>query len=114
MLDVGAIRRSFSTWASAVVLGRKKDGSLRFCINLRKLNVKTVKDAYSLPRLEEFLDCFNGARIFTSLDLKRGFWKVMLHDERMPLTSFTVGPLGFWECVQCHLSSQMFQPLSKD
>ena len=49
MVEVGAIRRSFSPWASAVVLVRKKDGGLRFCIDLCKLNDRTVKDGYSLP-----------------------------------------------------------------
>ena len=72
MLDVGTIRRSCSPWASAVLLVRKKDGSLRFYINLRKLNAKMIKDAYSLPRIKESLDCLNEARIFTSLDLKSG------------------------------------------
>ena len=70
MVEIGAIRKSSSPWASAVVLVRKKDGSLRFCIDLRHLNNRTVKDAYSLPRIEETLDCLNGAKIFTSLDLK--------------------------------------------
>ena len=56
MEAVGAIRRSNSPWASAVVLVKKKDGSLRFCINLRKLNTRTIKDAYSLPRIEESLE----------------------------------------------------------
>ena len=52
MLDLGAIRHSNSPWSSAIVLVRKKDGRLRFCIDLRKLNNRTVKDAYSLPRIE--------------------------------------------------------------
>ena len=56
MLDIGAIRKSHSPWASAVVLVRKKDGGLRFCIDLRKLNEQTIKDAYSLPRIDEMLD----------------------------------------------------------
>ena len=53
MLEIGTIRRSESPWASAVVLVRKKDGSLRFCIDLRKLNKRTVKVAYSIPRIED-------------------------------------------------------------
>ena len=100
MEDIGAIRRSNSPWASPVVLVKKKDGSLRFCIDLRKLNARMIKDAYSLPRIEESLDCLNGAKIFTSLDLKSGYWQVELDDESIPLTAFTVGPLGFYECVR--------------
>ena len=99
MLRMGAIRRSNSPWASAVVLVRKKDGALRFCIDLRKLNERTVKDAYSLPRIEDSLDVLNGSCIFTSIDLKSGNWQVELDEKSIPLTAFTVGPLGFYECV---------------
>ena len=77
MVVVGAIRRSFSPWASAVVLVRKKDGGgLRFCIDLRKWNNRTVKDGYSLPRIEDTLDCLHGAVWFSTLDLKSGYWQV--------------------------------------
>ena len=51
IVEVGAIRRSFSPWASVVVLVRKKDGGLRLCIDLRKLNNRTIKDGYALPRI---------------------------------------------------------------
>ena len=98
MIEVGAIRKSNSPWASAVVLVRKKDGSLRFCIDLRKLNARTIKDAYSLPHIDEMLDCLGGAMIFTSLDLKSGYWQVEMEEGSKPLTAFTVGPLGFYEC----------------
>ena len=98
MIEVGAIRKSNSPWASAVVLVRKRDGSLRFCIDLHKLNACTIKDAYSLPRIDETLDCLGGAIIFTSLDLKSGYWQVEMEEELKPLTAFTVGPLGFYEC----------------
>ena len=83
-----------------MVLVRKKDGSLRFCIDLRKLNSRIVKDAYSLPHIEESLDCLNGSKIFTSLDLKSGYWQVELDDDSIPLKAFTVGPLGFYEYVR--------------
>ena len=79
---------------------RKKDGSLRFCIDLRKLNAQTVKDAYSIPRIEDTLDSLNGTCIFTSLNLKSGYWQVKLDDESIPLTAFTVGPLGFYKCIR--------------
>ena len=98
MLEVGAIRKSSSPWASAIVLVRKKDGSLRFCIDLCKLNAQTIKDAYSLPRIDETLDCLGGATIFTSLDLRSGYWQVEMEEESKPLTAFTVGPLGFYRC----------------
>ena len=98
MIEVGAIRKSNSPWASAIVLVRKKDSSLRFCIDLHKLNAQTIKDAYSLPRIDETLDCLGAATIFTSLDLRSGYWQVEMEEESKPLTDFTVGPLGFYEC----------------
>ena len=76
MLDIGAIHRSTSPWASPVVLVHKKDGSLWFCIDLRKLNNQTIKDAQSLPRIEDSLNCLDGAAIFTSLDLQLGYWQI--------------------------------------
>ena len=98
MIQVGAIRCSNSPWANAVVVARKKDGSLHFCIDLRKLNARMIKDTYSLPRIDETLDCLEGAIIFTSLDLKSGYWQVEMDEESKALTTFTVGPLGFYEC----------------
>ena len=98
MLDLGAIRPSNSPWASAIVLVRKKDGRLRFCIDLRRLNNRTVKDAYSLPRIESILDSLGGAQIFSTLDLKAGYWQVEMAEECKAYTAFTCGPLGFYEC----------------
>ena len=98
MLDLGAIRPSNSPWASAIVLVRKKDGRLRFCIDSRKLNNRTVKDAYSLPRIESILDSLGGAQIFSTLDLKAGYWQVEMAEECKAYTAFTCGSLGFYEC----------------
>ena len=67
---------------------------------MRKLNNRTIKAAQSLPRIEDSLDCLDRATIFTSLDLQSGYWQVDLTEASRPLTAFTVGPLGFYECVQ--------------
>ena len=79
------------------MLVQKKDGGLRFYIDLRKLNSHMVKDAYHLPRITETLDHLNGAQCFASLDVKAGYWQVQLDEESKALTSFTVRPLGFYE-----------------
>ena len=100
MLDTGAIHKSQSPWASAVVLVRKKDGSLRFCIDLRKLSTRTVRDAYGLPHIDKTLDCLKGALLFSSIHLKAGYWQVEMDEDSKVLTAFTVGPLGFYECEQ--------------
>ena len=108
MVEVGAIRRRFSPWASVVVLLEKRWG-LRFCIDLRKLNNRTIKDGYSLPRIEDTLDCLHGAVWFSTLDLKSGYWQVELEEGAKPLTAFTMGPLGFWECECMSFVSPMHQ-----
>ena len=98
MLDISAIHKLHSVWASAVVLVQKKDGGLRFWIDLRKLNEWTIKDAYSLPQIDETLNSLQGSQWFSSLDLKSGHWQVKMDEESKPLTAFTVEPLGFYEC----------------
>ncbi len=100
MLDLGTIVPSKSPWASPVVLAWKKDGGLHFCINLRKLNARTVWDAYALPHIEELLDSLAGATVFSMLDLKSGYWQVKMHEASQPLTAFTMGPLGFYKCAR--------------
>ena len=98
ILDIGAICKSHSPWASTVVLVWKKDGGLRFCIDLKKLNKQTVKDAYLLPQIDKTLDSLQGSQRFSSLDLKSGYWQVKMDEESKPLMAFTVGPLGFYYC----------------
>ena len=98
MIDVGAIRPSNSSWASTVVLVRKTDGKLCFFIDLQKLNSLTVKDTYSIPRIQDTLDCLQGAVWFNLLDLKSRYWQVELEKASKALTTFTVSPPGFCQC----------------
>lgn len=98
MLEAGAIRKSQSSYCSNVVLVKKSDGSLRFCIDLRNLNNKTIKDAYTLPRVEETIDTLIGSKYFTKLDLRSGYWQVEIKEEDKHKTAFSLGPLGFYEC----------------
>ena len=93
----GIIRPSKSPWSSPVVLVRKKNGKLRMCVDYRTLNNKTVKDAYALPRIEEIFDCLNGAKYFSSIDMKAGYHQIEVEESHKERTGFTVGALVFWE-----------------
>ena len=62
------------------------------------MNARAIKDTYSLPRNDETLDCLNGVDWFSSLDLKSGYWQVEMEEDSKAFTTFTVGPLGFYEC----------------
>ena len=100
MLDGGAIRPSQSPWCNAVVLVRKKDGSLRFCIDFRHLNARTKKDAYPLPQMQETMESMVGARHFSCTDLKSGFWQVEMDETSWQYTAFTVGSMGVYEFLR--------------
>ena len=100
MLDGGAIWPSTSPWCNAVVLVWKKDGTLRFCIDFRRLNDRTEKDTHPLPRMPEIMETMVGARIFSCMDLKSGFWQVKMAEESRQYTAFTVGSLGVYEFLQ--------------
>ena len=96
MLDADIIRESTSPWASPVVIVPKKDGSLRFCIDYRKLNNTTVKNCYPLPNIDDIFSSLGQARYFSCLDLKSGYWQIAMHEADKPKTAF-VSHQGLYE-----------------
>ena len=89
MRQQGVVQPSCSPWSSPVVLVPKKDGSLRFCIDYRRLNAATKKDVYPLPRVDDILDALGEARYFSSLDLASGYWQVELDKDAREKSAFT-------------------------
>ena len=88
MLDLGVIEPSESAWASAPVLIRKKDGSVRWCLDYRKLNNLTRKDAFPLPLITDCLDALAGNRYMSTLDMASGYWQIQMHPEDKDKTAF--------------------------
>ncbi|MCG8431409.1 MAG: RNA-directed DNA polymerase, partial [Candidatus Omnitrophica bacterium] len=88
MKKQGVITPSTSPWASPVVLVPKQDGSIRFCVDYRKVNAVTRKDCYHLLRIDELLDSLNGAKYFSSLDLQSGYWQINMSEEDKSKTAF--------------------------
>ena len=76
---------------------RKKDGGLRFCIDFRRLNSWTKKDAYPLPRMQQTMESMVGTQFFSTMDLKSGFWQVKMAKDSQQYTAFTVGSMGVYE-----------------
>jgi hypothetical protein len=98
MIEAGLIINSKSPWCSPVRLVRKKDGSIRVCVDYRKLNNVTVKDSYPLPRIEDLFSRLSQAKIFTTLDLASGYYQVRMKQESRQYTAFSC-EFGFYEYV---------------
>ncbi|KAH9084215.1 hypothetical protein Ae201684P_020467 [Aphanomyces euteiches] len=109
-LDLGLIRPSKSPWSSPVLMIRKPDGSIRFCIDYRKLNSVTVKDSYPMPRIDDLLDVLGRAKLFSTMDIASGYWNVPMAKDSIEKTAFTckyglyewlVMPFGLCNAVPC-------------
>ena len=96
MLELKVVRGSNSPWSSPIVLVTKKDGTVRFCVDYRKLNEVTKKDAYPLPRIDDILDALRGAKYFCTLDLASGYWQVGLLEKDKEKTAFSTH-MGLYE-----------------
>ncbi|XP_065426955.1 uncharacterized protein LOC135976185 [Chrysemys picta bellii] len=96
MLDLGVIKDSDSAWASPVVLVPKRDGTVRFCVDYRKLNAVTVTDAYPMPRIDDMLDVLSQAKYLSTFDLTKGYWQIPLEGEAQQKSAF-ITDIGLYE-----------------
>ncbi|KAK3090518.1 hypothetical protein FSP39_012438 [Pinctada imbricata] len=96
MLEQGQITQSKSPWSSPIVLVNKPDGSLRMCIDYRKLNEVTISDAYPVPRISDILEKVGNAKYLSRFDLTKGYWQVPLSEDTREKSAF-VTPYGLYE-----------------
>ncbi|KAE9064232.1 hypothetical protein PF010_g28689 [Phytophthora fragariae] len=89
MLAAGVIKEGDGAWGFPVVLVKKKDGEVRICVDYRALNKVTRKDVYPLPRIDETLEALGGALLFSTLDLKAGYWQIKKAAKDQEKTAFT-------------------------
>ena len=89
MLSQGVIEPACGPWSSPIVLVSKKDGSSRFCVDFRKVNDLTIKDAHPIPRIDDTLDALSGSRWFSTLDLTSGYWQVEMEEADKEKTAFS-------------------------
>ena len=88
LLDKGFIRPSNSSWGAPVLFVKKKDGTLRLCIDYRQLNKVTVKNRYPLPRIDDLFDQLKGARVFSKIDLRSGYHQLRIKEQDIQKTAF--------------------------
>jgi hypothetical protein len=88
LLKMGHIRPSSSLFASSIVLIKKKDNTLRMCIDYKALNKKTIKNRYPIPRINELMDELRGARFFSKIDLRSGYHQIKVRKQVVPKTAF--------------------------
>jgi hypothetical protein len=78
MLKLAVIRKCNSPWATLCVLAKKKNGETRLCLDYRSLNQWTVKNSFPLPHSDDLLTNLQGAKYFSTLDIKSGYWKILV------------------------------------
>lgn len=111
LLEEGIIEKSTSPWSSPILLVKKKDNTYRFCVDYRKLNQVTEKDAYPLPYISNTLDKLKNAKYLSSLDIKSAYFQVPLSESSRPLTAFTVPNRGLYQFRRLPWDYQILQRL---
>ena len=86
--EKGYIRPSSSPWGSPILFVRKKDASLRMCIDYRSLNEVTIKNKYPLPRVDDLFDQLQGAKYFSKIDLRSGYYQLKIRPSDVPKMAF--------------------------
>ena len=80
MIELGFKRSSVSPWAAPIFFKKKKDGSLRLCIDYRGLNHATIKNRYEIPRMDNLLDRIQGTKLFSKIDLRSGYHQIRVRE----------------------------------
>jgi hypothetical protein len=101
LLDKGFIRPSTSPWGCLALFVKKKDESLRLCIDYRPLNAVTIKNKYPLPRIDVLFDQLVGAKVFSKIDLRSGYHQIKIRASDIPKTAFSTryGCTNSWGCL---------------
>jgi hypothetical protein len=89
LLEKGFIRPSSSPWGCPTIFVKKKDQTLRMCMDYRPLNEVTIKNKYPLPRIDILIDQLTGAQVFSKIDLRSGYHQIRIRPEDIPKTTFT-------------------------
>ena len=121
LLEKGFIRLSVSPWGAPILFVKKKDGSMRMCIDYRQLNKVTIKNLYPLPRIDDLFDQLRDARVFSKIDLRSGYYQLKIVEEDVQKTvfrtryghyKFLVMPFGVTNAPTAFmdLMNQIFQP----
>lgn len=113
LAEAGIIQSSTSPWSSPIIPVRKKHGSVRLCVDFRRINKETVPDPYLMPRVEEIIDCLGKAEYLSVLDLNKGFHQVPMKEEDVEKTAFCT-PWGKYEYLFMPLAYEMNRLPSKD
>ena len=88
MVNKGFVRSSMSPWGAPVLFVKKNDGSMQLCIDYRELNKVTIRNQYPLPRIDDLFDQLQGAKVFSTIDLRSGYHQLRVHDEDVSKTAF--------------------------